>query len=124
MKTTDIKTTTQSNAVVNHFFNLNCIVTNHAAPAAVQNDEQALEYVWREIMCSGHHWNIDFLNTPQGNVYRLNACILHHYFDNGFMSFEELKKLSYVDEYQLITAMPETGKERVNMVNLCGVYPA
>lgn len=124
MRTNDIRTTAESNAVVNHFFPIHCIVVNHAAPAAVQDDEQALIYVWREIMCAGHHWNIDFLNTPQGNVYSLNPCLLHHYFDNGFISFEELKKSAYVDEYQNITALPDTGKELVNMVNLCGVYPA
>lgn len=63
MRTNDIRTTAESNAVVNHFFPIYCIVVNHAAPVAVQDDEQALEYVWREIMCAGHHWNIDFLNT-------------------------------------------------------------
>ena len=124
MNATDIKTTSVSNAVVNKFSGLNCIVTNHAAPAAVQDDDQALEYVWREIMCAGHHWHIDFVNTPQGNVYCLNPCWLHHYFDNGSTSFEELQNALYVDEYQLIKALPNTGKESVRLVNLCGVYPA
>lgn len=118
----DIKTTSISDQVVSRFSEKNCIVINHAAPASVQNDEEALEYVWYEVMCSGNHWNIHFLCTPQGNVYLLNPAALHHCFDHGRMSFQELKKSLFVGEYQLTDSLPDTGIQNPRMLNLCGVY--
>lgn len=118
----DIKTTALSDNVVRHFSEKNCIVINHAAPLSVQDDEQALEYVWRQVMCKDQHWNIHFLCTPRGNVFRINPSWLHHYFDNGHVSYQELEKALYVDEYQRIESLPETGVDNVRVINLLGVF--
>lgn len=123
MTTNNVKLNTIGNEVSNSLKNLNCIVTNHAAPAAVQDDEQALEYAWREILCSGN-WDFQFLVTTQGNIYALNPCSLHHCFDNGHITFKQLQDWDYVGECQEITVLPDTGKESVNVLNFCGVFPA
>lgn len=120
-----IKTTSASNKILNKFAVYGrSLVINHAAPAAIQQDEEALQYVWREIICSQNHWNIDFVCTPKGNVYRLNPCYLHHYFDNGRISLEDFKKEMLVGYFQEISALPEIGKQIKCMINLYGVYPA
>lgn len=118
----DIKTTSISDQVVSRFSEKNCIVINHAAPSSVQDDEQALEYVWHRVMCADKHWNIHFLCTPQGNVYQINSVLLHVCFDHGRISFQELQKSLYVDEFQLTDSLPDTGRENPRMLNLCGVY--
>lgn len=117
----DIKTTSISDHLVSRFFEKNCIVINHAAPLSVQDDEQALKYVWHHVMCAENHWNLHFLCTPQGNVYKVNSMLLHYYFDHGRMTFQEFQKSLYVDEYQLIENLPDAGSDTPRMINFCGV---
>lgn len=124
MTTNNIKTSDINKDIENRFSALNCIVTNHAAPASVEDDKQALEFFWREIFCKKRQYHFYYLITPQGNVYLLNPCLLHHYFDNGDISYKKLEKSLYIDEYQLIKSLPYKYDRLIYVLNLCDVAAA
>lgn len=124
MKANNIIPTEINNDIVNRFRKLDCIVTNHAAPENTESDEQALEYYWREIFCKQREYHFYYLVTPQGNVYLLNPCLLHRYFDNGDISYQKLEKSLFVGEYQLMKSLPYKYTGLVNVLNFCDVYPA